>query len=68
MRGQKRFYLSYETVFPFEMAKLLPSANGKNNLESSKKTRIFQYQVGFFLTVQSLKVAILEFGHIHANM
>ena len=25
----KRFYLSYETLFPFEMAKILPSANGK---------------------------------------
>ena len=26
---RKRFYLSYETFFPSEMAKILPSANSK---------------------------------------
>ena len=28
--NQKRFFLSYEKCLPFEMAKIFPSANGKN--------------------------------------
>ena len=38
---QKRFFLSYETRFLFEMAKILPSANGKKNLERSEKLGFF---------------------------
>ena len=38
---QKRFYLSYETFFPFEIAKFLPSANSKNICERSGKLGFF---------------------------
>ena len=45
----KRFFLSYETCFPSEMAKNLPSTNGKKNLERSEKLGFFNVKLGHIL-------------------
>ena len=45
----KRFYLSYEIFFPSEMAKVLPSADGKKNLERSEKLGFSHVRLSPFL-------------------
>ena len=41
LEHQKRFFLSYEKCFPFQMAKFLPSANGKKIRDRSEKLGFF---------------------------
>ena len=45
----KRFFLSYEKFFPSEMAKVLPSADGKKNLERSEKLGFSHVRLSPFL-------------------